>query len=567
MDDLGSLIFVGIAIAAAVFVAWVVLALFMRMLALFVFYWIVSFSVGLIAGLIAGLLIPLRVLSGKASVKPAIATPDKVVDNKVMRIPPRGMQKHFGWDRAWPVYNPYQARLDALAVTAETRLLLRAVWTRTRPANLASAMKVGKSKGSAPSGSKGVASAATTTIPGLLWILFAAVPTAGFFVATWVSIAFWLIAMLVFGGAVYLIQVVWVTLYRWSEKLGRRRAKASLKCHVCYRETDTPSFKCKNPICEVIHRDISPGPLGMIRRRCACRTSLPTTVGKAAKVLDAVCPFCDSALAEGAGTRYTIQIPTIGSVGAGKTRLFAASTAALAAHVKTRGGEIVPLSPASTDFLAAAKDVVKTSQKTAKTPVRAQPEGLPYRLDVNGRTIEIQMMDAAGESFTNMDMTQSLHYMDSAGVLLVVLDPLAFENIREEVQRSGGARRVEIAVGDQEDAYASVVDRLRAENVDLRRRNLAVVLTKIDVLQSLTAGRELTPGNSAGIRQWLNGHGEDGLVRRIEDDFEKVTYFAVDSMSSLALDDPRNPVAVLQWVLDVSNTKISLLATSVASPS
>lgn len=119
MDDLGSLIFVGIAIAAAVFVAWVVLALFMRMLALFVFYWIVSFSAGLIAGLIAGLLIPLRVLSGKASVKPAIATPDKVVDNKVMKIPPRGMQKHFGWDRAWPVYNPYQARLDALAVTAE----------------------------------------------------------------------------------------------------------------------------------------------------------------------------------------------------------------------------------------------------------------------------------------------------------------------------------------------------------------------------------------------------------------------------------------------------------------
>lgn len=560
MDELGPLIVIVVGIAVAIFVLWVVVALLMRMLAILVFYWIAAFAVGAIAGLIAGLLLPLRVLSGRAAVKPTSASPDKVVDNKVMKIPPRGMQKHFGWDSAWPVYNPYQARLDALAVIAETRAVLAIAWTRTKPKPKPSTTAAGKAAGKA----KGLLSAVTTTAPGIAWLAIAAVPTAGFVVATWVSIAFWLLAMLVFGGVVYLLQVVWVTAYRWWEKLGRRRARASLKCHVCYRETDTPSYKCKNPACTVVHRDISPGPLGMLQRRCSCGTSLPTTVGKAAKVLKALCPYCNSALAEGSGTRHTVQIPVIGSVGAGKTRLLAASVVALDAHVGSRGGAIVPLTDGATEFLTYAKAVMKTSQKTDPTAVRLKPEGLPYRLESGGRTIEIQMMDAAGESFTNMDKTQGLNYIDNAGALLLVLDPLAFDGVNEEARRSGTASRVAITAGDQEDAYASVVDRLRAENVDLRRKNLAVVLTKTDVLQDLSVGGDITPGDSNAIRQWLYGNGEDGFVRRIEDDFEKATYFAVDSMGELNLDDPRNPVAVLQWVLDVSNTKVSLLAAPAA---
>lgn len=565
MDEIvGPLIAIVIGVTAAVFVIWVVLAVFMRLLAILVVYWIAAFTVGAIAGLVAGLLLPLRVLSGRAAVKPSIASPDKVVDNKVMKIPPRGMQKHFGWDRAWPVYNPYQARLDALAVIAETKVLLGMAWTRTKPK--AKPKPASATPGTAAGKVKSVLSAATTTAPGIAWLAVAAVPTAGFVAATWVSIAFWLLVMLVLGGVVYLIQVAWVTAYRWWEKLGRRRARASLKCHVCYRETDTPSYKCKNPACTVIHRDISPGPLGMLQRRCSCDVSLPTTVGKAAKVLDALCPYCDSPLAEGSGTRHTVQIPVIGSVGAGKTRLFAASAAAVDAYVGSRGGSIVPLTDGATEFLTYAKTVVETAQKTDPTAVRLRPEGMPYRLEFDGRTIEIQMMDAAGESFTNMDKTQGLNYIDNAGVLLLVLDPLAFDGVNEEAQRSGAIEDVAITAGDQEDAYASVVDRLRAENVDLRRKRLAVVLTKTDVLQKLSVGSDIAPGNSNAIRQWLYDSGEDGLIRRIEDDFAKVDYFAVDSMGDLTFNDPRNPVAVLQWVLDVSNTKISLVAAPAAVP-
>ncbi|USI89652.1 TRAFAC clade GTPase domain-containing protein [Rhodococcus pyridinivorans] len=560
MEDFGAVVAFFMALAAIVFVLWVIAAVFMRILAILVFYWIGAFALGAVAGLITGLLLPLRVLSGRAAVKPDVASPDKVVENKVMKIPPRGMQKHFGWDNAWPVYNPYQARLDALAVISETRAFLATAWTRTKP----------KASTSTPTANTGkaqsVLSAVVTTGPGFAWLAIAAAPTAGFVAATWVSIGFWLLVMLVFGGVVYAIQVSWVTVYRWWEKLGRRRARASLKCHVCYRETDTPSYKCRNPTCTVVHRDISPGPLGMLQRRCSCGTGLPTTVGKAAKVLEALCPFCANPLAEGAGTRQTVQIPVIGTVGAGKTRLLATTVVGLEAHLASRSGVLVPLSDGATEFLTYAKNVTRTSQKTDPTAVRLKPEGLPYRVETDGRSIELHMMDAAGESFTSMDRTQALSYIDTAGALLLVLDPLAFEDVNEEARRRGTENWVAITSGDQEDAYASVVDRLRAENVDLRRKHLAVVLTKTDVLQSLSAGLTITPGDSRAIRQWLDANGEDGLVRRIEDDFENVTYFAVDSMDDLDLSDPRNPIAVLQWVLDVSNTKVSILAVPAAAP-
>ena len=401
-----------------------------------------------------------------------------------------------------------------------------------------------------------------TEIPGLLWLTVAGVPTAGFFGAVWVSIGIWLVVMLLVGGITYLVQVVWVTTYRWIEKGERKRRKASLKCPTCYEVTETPSYRCNGPGCATMHRDISPGPLGMIQRRCNCGQALPTTVGRAAKTLEAFCPYCNNAMTEGAGTRRTIQIPVIGTSNAGKTRMFVAGTAAAEAHLVAHGGAIEPLTQRATEFIEVARDTMNTMQNTWQTPNSNRPEGLPFKLTVGERVVELQMMDVSGEAFKSMDNTQSLAYMDSSEVLVLVIDPLAFGAVNEGARRMRINRKVEITDRDQEDAYATVVDRLRSENVNLRRKSLAVVLTKYDMLSTLRAGYGLTPGDSTGIRQWLNNSDEDGFVRRIEDDFDKVEYFVVDSMGQLDAANPCSPVRVLQWVLDVSNTKMPIVAPS-----
>ena len=128
-----------------------------------------------------------------------------------------------------------------------------------------------------------------TEIPGLLWLTVAGVPTAGFFGAVWVSIGIWLVVMLLVGGITYLVQVVWVTTYRWIERVSASVERPRSKCPTCYEVTETPSYRCNGPGCATMHRDISPGPLGMIQRRCNCGQALPTTVGRAAKTLEAFC--------------------------------------------------------------------------------------------------------------------------------------------------------------------------------------------------------------------------------------------------------------------------------------
>lgn len=570
MDELGG--FVGalmlgaVAIAAVFFVLWVIVAILMRVLAYLVLYWIITVTVAAFAGLIAGLLIPLRVLSGKAAVKPSIASPDKVVANQVMKIPPRGMQKHFGWDNAWPVYNPYQARLDALAVIAETRHLVRIVWSKSTPNSPASSSNTAKVGPAAKKASKTKKALGTVfaSVPGLLWLAIAALPTIGFIAAVWVSIGMWLATMLMFGGITWVIQWLWVSLYRWIERGGRKHRRAELRCPYCYNVTDIPSYQCIGPGCNVVHRDISPGPLGMVRRRCACGHALPTTVGQAAKVLVAQCPYCDNPMSEGAGTRRTVQIPMIGTTAAGKTRLFVAGSAATEAHLGPRGGTVEPLTPQAADFMSMARDAMGSSRPTLQTPAD-KPIGLPFKLTLGAQVVELQMMDAGGETFKSMDRTQSLAYMDNSELLVLALDPLAFDAIREQGKRMGADRKVPITGGDQEDAYATVVDRLRSENVDLRKKSLAVVLTKADVLSMLPAGRDLDATTSDGVRQWLFNYEEDGFVRRIEDDFSKVTYFSIDSMGRLNPLDPRSPVRVIQWILDTANTKIAVIEPTATS--
>lgn len=272
-----------------------------------------------------------------------------------------------------------------------------------------------------------------------------------------------------------------------------------------------------------------------------------------------MCPYCEEGVVAGAATRRTIQLPTIGAVSAGKTRFLAAASTTLNRGLAEQGGQFTPLSAPAASFLQLAHDLMNTGQSTAKTTANDSPEALPYEIKIGSRRLELHFIDAAGESFRNMDSTQSLGYIDTADVLLLVVDPLGLPGIYDEAVRAGLQQRLEIATADQEDAYASAIDRLRAENVKLKQRHLGVVITKLDVLQGLPSGAGMTPGDSLGIRQWLINVGQDGLVRRLEDDFaENITYFGVDLMRPWPVTEAMHPINVCQWLLDASNTKITI---------
>src|SRR5664280_925888 len=116
------------AIAAILFAIWVAVAAIVRVFAWVLVFWIATFAAGLVVGILAGVVLPPRVLRGKAADKPEIATPDAVVAGKVLGDAPKGQAKHFGWDRAWPVYNPHQAKRDADAVLAQAKRTVKSAF-------------------------------------------------------------------------------------------------------------------------------------------------------------------------------------------------------------------------------------------------------------------------------------------------------------------------------------------------------------------------------------------------------------------------------------------------------
>lgn len=525
MDEGGGLILFLLALVLVVFAVWIAVAAAVRVVAWILVFAIGTLAAGVAAGILTGVVLPAMVLLGRTAVEPEIATPDEVVAGNVLGAAPKGAARHFGWDRAWPVYNTHQSKRDGTAVLAQTKRLVGTVY--------------GWLSDSAPA----------VFAPAFI----------GFSIGLWVSVAAWSVGMTIVGGIVYVIQQIAAVSHRSLDRLIRRRRRATLRCTRCYRITVVPSYRCANSACTTVHHDVRPGPLGVFHRRCGCGTSFPATVGAAAKQLVTVCPFCLHDVPKGSGTRRVLPLPVVGAEGAGKTQFLSSGVVELERRLAERSGSLTPISPAAEGFLKSATAAVTSGQRVAKTAWEDRPEGAPLILTLPGKELELQLMDASGESFVDWERSRALGYIDTADLLFFILDPLALPEVRERMKVTNYVGSVSIARGDPEDSYASVADRLRADNVPLRSKRLAIVVTKVDVLQSLGAMDAMSPGDSDSIRRWLNDNGADGLVRRVEQDFKRISYFAVDSFGRRDGLDALHPVHVFDWALKMTDQRWSVL--------
>ncbi|MEU3016152.1 MULTISPECIES: hypothetical protein [unclassified Nocardiopsis] len=528
MLGLGFLAIVAV-IFLVVFVVWTIVALLVRIFAWILVIWLGSSLLGLVLGILRGVVLPPFVLAGREEEEPRIASPDAVVAGQVLGKAPRGQAKHSGWDHAWPVYIPYQSKRDANAVLAASRRI----------------------------GGDAVRFLFDGWIIGLLLLP----GVIGYALGVWLSVLSWYLIMRVLGGAVHLVQWFGILLYRWSGRLAQRRRKAELHCVKCYRATPMPSYRCADPDCGTVHHDVRPGPLGVTHRRCGCGTRMPVTVSKAARQLTALCPFCLGDAPDGSGTRRVLPLPVIGAVSAGKTQFLATGVVELGERAEALSGSLTPISPEAEGFVRTATTAVSHGRRVAKTAWEDRPEGVPLVLSLRGREVEVHVMDAAGENFVSWDRSQSLGYIDTADTLLFVLDPLALPEVNERLRRADEGDAVPLAQGDQEDAYASVVDRLRASGIGLEAKRLAVVLTKLDVLRRVPDAGAIDPEDGASVRAWLKENGARGFVRRIDQDFRTAHYFAVNSLGAADGLDPSHPVRVFDWALRATDPKLAVLPT------
>lgn len=334
-----------------------------------------------------------------------------------------------------------------------------------------------------------------------------------------------------------LVAVVRTTDAIWVGAHGREAS-----CPDCHHVMGRPAVRC--PGCAQLHRDIRSGSEGVLFRLCECDRLLPTTVSRAAWSVPLACQRCEAPLHEGAGTIRDRRISLVGDVHAGKSRLALSSLGRLSAHARSDGRTFVYADPETESAVSGELAAINSGRSTATTDPSVT-RSLTVRVGGAFRGTLIHLVDAAGARFHDASSHDKLTYFDQVHGVIFVVDPFAIQDVRRELARGG---HVEVLVkhpadGEVEDVYGSVVNRLRSSGVRTRRKALAIVVTKADLLQD--AGIQL-PTGSDELRQWLEARGQHNMVLAAAQEFCSVRYFAAGSGGPVTEQDPARAV---QWLL------------------
>jgi hypothetical protein len=323
-------------------------------------------------------------------------------------------------------------------------------------------------------------------------------------------------------------------------------------CPKCYHVTEWPAYRC--PGCSALHRDVRPGRLGLVGRRCKCGKLLPTMVLRASRSLQPVCQKCGTPLRPGAGAVRDVRIPVFGDTSAGKTRLLFAALDSLIQVTKEASIPFGFPDDESENQATMALDLIRSGRETVKTSV-GLPTALTCRVGKGVGTTLVHLFDAAGEAYQNAERHDSLGFLDQGHGLVYVLDPFAIGAIRDRLtsQRAEVIRRAHAASGDPETAYGEVVTRLRDSGVAASGQRLAVVVSKADLL--IDGGLE-PPTESDAIADWLDRNDIHNLVLSARREFAEVRFFTVASLAATQAPPAHDPGAPLQWLLSSRGVRL-----------
>jgi hypothetical protein len=491
-------------------------------------------AAGLILAAVLGIIIGV-ILFAVALVRGLVTRPDLIGpsayrDERQKAKPARTGE--FKPDKAWPFYPFRQVWADLAKVWAEIGVCQQAVWKW--PVDSFFSDRRGS--------------------PIVWWILFPIpiVVTICLLAAGLASSVCWGLLALVGLGCMAVTMAVFgpiAIIARSAEKGHRVLLRTQASCPRCFHVTPWPAYRC--PGCSVLHRDVRPGRLGLIMRRCECGTMLPTTTLRAAWRLKAACQRCRKPLPPGTGVVRDVRVSIFGEPQAGKTRFVHAALSSLMTTSERAGIAVGFPDRSSKEQLELGVGRLHSGQDTARTP-GTQPAALTFRLGIGRRSTLAHLFDIAGEHFRDPQRHDSLGFLDHSQGLVYVIDPFSIESVRRRMADRSG-RQSQRAVADPEAAYGEVVERLRDSGVAASGQRLAVIISRADLLRA--AGLEL-PADSGAIADWLMESGAHNLVLSARREFADARFFAVAAKAGADDGGSDDPGAPLRWLLRAQGVRL-----------
>lgn len=485
---------------------------------------LIVLPVGLLGGVLWGCTAPMLTLTGYRQWRPRTITAQDVKQG-TSNLPKLRGDSPFGRDPAWPSYLVAQSRVD-----------LREMWRRT-VGGLGAGWRKCREIGGPWDHPVGWAVVVIGLCPAWLMVSIGALAAAG-------------VVLLACGSALLVVTAGWLlvaSVLRGADYLVRRLRGASGSCQSCYYVSSLPAFPCAR--CGEMHRDIRPGMLGAVWRRCICGAVLPTTVLRAAFQLQTSCPNCLKPLRAGAAVHRDIRLPVFGPVKAGKTRLVYAGLLALRDQAAAMGASVDFSDEQSKRAFEHGVEIIRTGADTAKTPAGHLPTAITAQVTtVARRKALLHVFDAAGEFYIDRGENSELLFLDHAQGLVFVVDPFSVPWVRDQLSGFGQVRlaQANAAVDDPEQVYHVTAGRLRDYGVRMSHQRLAIAVVKADLLVDLPPARDLRPHQ---VREWLLEAGLDNLVLAAERDFAEVRYFVVASVHGAPAGSPMSPANPFAWLM------------------
>ncbi|WP_171064058.1 TRAFAC clade GTPase domain-containing protein, partial [Actinomadura soli] len=365
-------------------------------------------------------------------------------------------------------------------------------------------------------------------------------------IALRICMAFGVIMGFVAVGLLWLLQLTVVTalvlvllasaLVLRVTDTGMRRVKGiRTGCPSCHQRVHYPSYECSGQGCGRRHRDVRPGRYGVLKRRCACGTLLPTLLltGTGDGRMQAYCPHCKEPMSKGSGAVAEIVIPVLGATATGKTRLM---TALVMGLLEGTGGHGAEAEFADTQSESAYRDLANKLRAGVHTWKTVKAKDAPlraYSLQIrppSGATRLFHVFDAPGELVAKSESMRELRYIKSARTFLFTLDLLSVDAVWESLEAGARAKNRGLRSDDQPGVvFDRVVQNIEGHGVQMGRARLAVALTKDDLVRECAALAGVGE-RSEDIGRWLEDDaGLDGMVRAMRRSFAEVRFFRTSS--------------------------------------
>lgn len=320
------------------------------------------------------------------------------------------------------------------------------------------------------------------------------------------------------------------------------------RCPNCKRKSVVPAFEC--PTCGLEHKNLFPGPYGVMKRKCACGTMLATTFIGGRSQYKAHCPFCDTELYSSNSRQYGIQL--VGGIGAGKTTFLAAFWHEYKAWLKKQHGITYEETPR--DAFETLDEWFESGNAEATTETNASMYSIIHSTG-NSTPIQMTVYDIAGEvfDFAEADLQQQqFRYCEG---FLIVIDPTASAVYVSETI-ANFINSLDEIMGKQTTKTATVPVAAIITKSDLYKREIGLPRIRVtfrDLENSESGALGYSDYLNNVCRTFLTNHGFDNAVNLIESEFSNIRYFPVSAMGHAMEEGQYEPWGVLDpvfWLME-----------------